>query len=94
LAVNAVNIFDMATLTVNLTEAVAREVRAEMARRRASVSDVADRLGLKYRNALAKCNGKRPFSLDEVHALAAWFGVPLTSLLDPAASSFLTEVAA
>lgn len=56
-------------------------VRAEMARRGVSQVKLAAALGLSQPSVSARLRGITPFDVDELHAVAAFLGVPLSALL-------------
>ncbi len=60
---------------------VAASVRAEMARRRVTQSDVAKALGMKQTAVSRRLTGQVPFDVNELTAVAAFLGVPVAALL-------------
>jgi transcriptional regulator with XRE-family HTH domain len=68
-------------MTYSLQDAVAAEVRAEMARQHKYQEDIAQVLGISRVVVGMRLNGRTPFKLNEVEALAAYFGVPISSLI-------------
>ncbi len=64
-------------------EQVAAEVRAGLARRNLSRSDLADTLDLSYRTLSERLNCKSPFDLDEIHRIADFLGVSVLTLIAP-----------
>ena len=73
-----------------MSEAVATEVRAEMARDRHTVTELALVLGLSYKPAHERYIGKLEFGINDLDKVAAWLGVPVTGFFPPDAE----EVAA
>ncbi len=66
------------------TERVAGEIRAEMARQRKRMTDLADELGISYATLNRRLN--RPsLRLDELETIAAYLGTTVTDLLGRAA---------
>ena len=65
----------------NLTEQVAAEVRAYMARRRMTQARLAEVLGLSQSGVSARLAGKVPFRLDELEKVADALGVHPVRLL-------------
>lgn len=63
------------------TERVAAEVRAEMARRRITQSDVGKSLGLSTAAVSRRLRGVVPFDVNELSTIAALLGVPAGTLL-------------
>jgi transcriptional regulator with XRE-family HTH domain len=59
----------------------ASTVRAEMARRRIRQADLADYLGLPQASISRRLNGRTPFAVAELVAVAALLDVPVASLL-------------
>ena len=68
------------TNTTTLAERVAVNIRREMAAQNKKPKDLADALGLKYRAALDRHQGKTPYSLAQTEAAARWLGVSANSL--------------
>lgn len=65
----------------NLSQSVAAELRAEMARQRKTTTDLAYALKISQSSASLRYSGKQTLTLDEVGIVAEWLGVPLTALL-------------
>jgi transcriptional regulator with XRE-family HTH domain len=63
------------------TEQVAGEIRAEMARQRKRMTDLADELGISYATLNRRLTRKRSFRLDELETIAAYLGTTVTALL-------------
>lgn len=63
------------------TEQVAGEIRAEMARQRKRMADLADVLGISYATLNRRLTRNRSFRLDELELIAAYLGTTVTSLL-------------
>ena len=70
-----------------LSELVAAEVRAEMARRNRRGIDLAEHLDISGAALSAKLNGRTPFTLNELQRVADWLDVPLVVLLGERAAS-------
>lgn len=66
---------------MSLTNAVAAEVRAEMARQRRSGRSVARELGWSHVYMSRRLTGQTPLGLDDLAAIAGVLGVPLTEFL-------------
>jgi transcriptional regulator with XRE-family HTH domain len=62
-------------------EAVAAEVRAWMGRRRVSQTALAKQLGISQAAISRRLNSEVPFDLDELFAMADYFGVAPSDLL-------------
>jgi len=56
-------------------------VRAEMARRRASVRVVSDGTGISKSSLQRRLEGKYPFTITQLSAIARFLNVPLAALL-------------
>ena len=56
-------------------------IRAEMARRKVSQTTIADHLGLSQTSVSARIAGRVAFDINEIHAIAALLGVPITALI-------------
>jgi transcriptional regulator with XRE-family HTH domain len=69
-----------------LTQRVAAEVRAEVARQAVTQERVAGILGVAQPNVSRRLNGKQPFDTDELDKLADAFGVPVDRFLSAPAS--------
>lgn len=66
-----------------LDTSVASNVRAEMARRKASGRDLAIALGWSERTVRRRLAGDSPFTVDELTAVARYLRVPAADLLPP-----------
>lgn len=64
-----------------ITERVAANVRAEMARNNATQTDLAEVLDLPQSSISARVRGRVPFRLDEIELLSAFLDVPLSELI-------------
>jgi transcriptional regulator with XRE-family HTH domain len=62
-------------------ERVADTVRAELARRRVSQAQLSAALGVSQPAISRRLTGAVPFTVDELHAVAALLGLPAGSLL-------------
>jgi len=56
-------------------------IRAEMARRKVSQTTIANHLGLSQTSVSARLAGRVTFDINEIHAIAALLGVPITALI-------------
>lgn len=65
----------------NLTQRVAREVRAEMARQGLSSAFVASRIEMGLNTFYRSCRGERSFQISELELLARVLNVPVITLL-------------
>jgi hypothetical protein len=63
-----------------VAQAVADEVRVEMARQRKTASDLADVLGITPHTAGRRLNGAVAFNVIEVYQAADWLGIEVTDL--------------
>jgi transcriptional regulator with XRE-family HTH domain len=63
------------------TQALASEVRAEMARRRLGPNDLAAAIDVHRVTASAIYNGRAPIDVERLDAIAAWLGLTPASLL-------------
>lgn len=73
-------------MSETVSERVAANVRAEAARLKLSQRHIADVLGISQSSANRRYLGVTPLDVEELYALAASFGMPVTHLLpDPAA---------
>lgn len=70
------------TEPLHVSDLVAENVRALMARTRTKQRALADALGMTQGAISKKLNGDRPFTLDEIEVIAQHFGVPLASLFE------------
>lgn len=61
--------------------AVSEEIRALMGRRRVSQVGLADALGQSQSTVSRKLRGDTPWDIDELFAMAAFFGVDVAALL-------------
>lgn len=73
-------------MTQPLTETVAAEVRAELARRNISKTDAAAKLGISRTLLWNRLRGESPFTVDELEALAELLGIPAARFLSSGAS--------
>lgn len=64
-----------------LTETVAAEIRAELARRNISRTDAAAALGISRNLLWQRLRGESPFTVDELEAMAELIGVPVSTFL-------------
>lgn len=67
------------------TEAVSTEVRAHLARNRKTQRDLSEVLGISQPQISARMNGDIAWDVNELAAIADWFGVPVTALIGEAA---------
>lgn len=66
-----------------LSHHVAAEIRAEMARQRMSLAELAGRIGLSESTLRRRLDGRTPFGLDEFARTAAALNVPVEQLMPP-----------
>ena len=64
---------------------VAANVRAELARKRISQTEVAARLGVSRQNVAQRLSGRVDFRVGELVAIAGLLNIPVTALLVDAA---------
>jgi transcriptional regulator with XRE-family HTH domain len=62
-------------------ERVASEVRAELGRQRRTQLELAEVMGVNQSTASRRLAGELEFTVGELHAIAKFFGVPITKLL-------------
>lgn len=73
-------------MSETITASVAAEVRAEMARQNVPQRELGDVIGLSQGAAWRRLQGRVPFDVAELAAVAEWLKVPITQLLpEPAA---------
>lgn len=65
------------------SEQVAAEVRAQLARAGKDTADLASMLGVSRPTASSRWNGSKPYTLDELHAIAEALSVPVDVLVLP-----------
>ncbi|WP_197079701.1 helix-turn-helix domain-containing protein [Corynebacterium kalinowskii] len=63
------------------SEAVAVEVRAELARQEKTINQVADYVGIPVSTMRRSVKGQRPFTIDELGAVSEFLGVGIVQLL-------------
>jgi len=68
-------------MTTSVTQSVAAEVRAELARKRIPQSDLAEVLGVSQAGISRRLSGATPFDVNELAAVAAFLGVPVGKLM-------------
>lgn len=68
-----------------LTETVAAEVRAELARANISRTDAAAKVGISRTLLWSRLRAESPFTVAELEALAELIGIPVTKFLPDAA---------
>lgn len=71
-------------MSETVSERVAANVRAEAARLKLSQRHIADVLGISQSSANRRYLGVTPLDVEELYALAASFGMPVTHLLPDA----------
>lgn len=72
-------------MTSSLTDTVAAEVRAELARRNISRTDAAAHLGMSRTLLWQRLRGESPFTVAELEALAELLDVPVSQFLPTSA---------
>lgn len=65
-------------------EAIAGEVRAEMARQQKKAFEIAEVLNVHRVTASLYLNGRRPFDVVQLSAVANWLGTDAATLMDRA----------
>lgn len=68
-------------MSISPNEAVAAEIRAEMARRQRRHSDLVDILGVSQSGVSARLNGHQEMTVNEVVAIAGYLGCDPASWL-------------
>lgn len=68
-------------MTTPLTENVAAEARAQLARQNISRTDAAAKLGISRTLLWQRLRGESPFTLPELESLAELVGVPVSRFL-------------
>jgi transcriptional regulator with XRE-family HTH domain len=74
----------MQASTDTFTQAVAGAVRAELGRKRQTVSDLAEALGASRPTVSRRVNGKEPFDLAELEQVAAFLNLSVHDLFESA----------
>lgn len=70
-------------MTDPLSQRVAANVRAEMARRQKLQRDLVEVLGVSKQQVSERLSGTTPFRLDELEPVAEMLGLPVIALLAP-----------
>ena len=91
--VKAVTVMDMETRTITITQVVAGNLRAEMARRALNIEDLAEALAVTRHTASTRFNGTKPLTVPELLTIANWLKVSWNTLLTSPADQNLSEVA-
>jgi transcriptional regulator with XRE-family HTH domain len=73
-------------MTTTVTQSVASEVRAELARKRIPQADLAEVLGVSQAGISRRLSGDTPFDVNEVAAVADFLGVPIALLFGDSAA--------
>jgi transcriptional regulator with XRE-family HTH domain len=60
---------------------LAEEIRAELARQQKSRTDLAAAMGVSLNTLTSRLNGRYPFLMDEVAAVAAFLGMTASELI-------------
>ena len=63
------------------TEAVSAAIRAELSSRNLRRGDLCAALGMRQNSWWRRMTGKTAWTVDEMAAVAAWIGVPLSALV-------------
>jgi transcriptional regulator with XRE-family HTH domain len=71
---------------VLLSQSIATNIKAEMARRDVTQASLAGKLGVSQQFISRRLSGKVPLSVDELGDIAAAIGVPLVDLVDERAT--------
>ena len=74
-----------------LTDHIAGEIRAEMARRRLNQTRMAERLGMSQAAFSRALNGKAPMTVQCLEDVARVLDVPLSSLLAPSGLTAISQ---
>ncbi|WP_172193577.1 helix-turn-helix domain-containing protein [Actinomyces faecalis] len=69
-----------------LTQIAAGRLRAEMAFRRRSSSDLASALGLSQSSASRRMTGEVSMDLDEIETVVKWLDIPVQRLIEEQAA--------
>lgn len=77
-------------MTQTYSAQVAGEVRAQLARAGKDTGDLASVLGVSRPTAAARWNGSKPYTLDELSAIAEALCLPVEALLLPSATTAST----
>jgi len=64
-------------MQLSVMQAMASQVRAELARQQRSQADVAGVLAISQSSVSRRLSGTQPFSAPELARLATWLGVPV-----------------
>jgi hypothetical protein len=76
-------------------DAIAAEVRAELARQSKTGADLGDMLGVTRQSAHLRLRGDQPFRGEELVLIARWLGIPAEQFIRiPAAASAAVEAGA
>lgn len=73
--------------TTTATEAVAAEIRAELARQRLGVQWLADTIGVERSNLHRKIHGGRTLTIDDAVACAVALDIPLSRMFSETAAA-------
>ena len=65
----------------SLTDTIAREIRAELARQRLTHRELAERVGIQPSGISRRLDGEIPLKVSEVEQIAAALGVPVTQFV-------------
>lgn len=69
------------------TAVTGANVKAEMARRGITQTDLASALGITQPQVSARLRGRVAFDVNELHAVSAFLGVPVATLLEGAGAA-------
>lgn len=72
-------------------QAIAAEIRAEMARQQITQRDLAEKVGIFQQALQVRLTGARSFRAEELAAVAAALGVPVTNFLPAAEAPEVTR---
>ncbi|MDR0848433.1 MAG: helix-turn-helix transcriptional regulator [Propionibacteriaceae bacterium] len=74
------------------TEQVAAKVRAEMASRRMTITNLSDATGIAHKTLSRRLSGKSAWTTDELYSVAKSLGAPIGQLLDVGTAPSKKEV--
>lgn len=71
------------TKTETPNHRAAQEIRALMAAKKKSITDLAEHLDISRSSASRRINGKAPLDLNEISYIAEWLNVPYGRIVNP-----------
>lgn len=66
---------------MTVTELIAAEIRAELARQKRTQKDLAEAIHISEVGVSRRLSGVTPLDVNEVYAIAEWLGVPVEQFL-------------